>query len=203
MVSTGGEDKTIIVWKYNQKGKESRKEEQGDQSDGLDDLDEDIDVPMKIMQKRKPKEEVVEFFEAQDEGDQFMAVKPWLGAIKEPTYAYPKQTGQAPKAKIELEHVHGYRTKDCRQNLYYVDKKTVLYHAAAVLIYHSLEKNTQTLFTDHNDDILSIDYNRNQRSIMTGQIGPHPLVNYYVDQVLKFTFKGPVKKGILACAINP
>lgn len=132
-----------------------------------------------------------------------MAVKPWLGAIKQPTYAYPKQTGAAPKAKISLHHVHGYRTKDCRQNLYYIDKKTVLYHAAAVLIYHNLENNTQTLFTDHNDDILSIDYNRNQRSVITGQIGPHPLVNYYVDQVLKFTFKGPVKKGILACAINP
>jgi hypothetical protein len=29
-----------------------------------------------------------------------MAVKPWLGAIKEPTYAYPNQTGAAPKAKI-------------------------------------------------------------------------------------------------------
>ncbi len=28
-------------------------------------------------------------------------------------------------------------------------------------------------------------------------------MNYYVNKVLKFTFKGPVKKGILACAINP
>lgn len=51
-----------------------------------------------------------------------MAVKPWLGAIKEPTYAYPNQTGAAPKSKIQLHHVHGYRTKDCRQNLYYIDK---------------------------------------------------------------------------------
>jgi hypothetical protein len=35
---------------------------ESEESDGLDDLDEDIDVPMKIMQKRKPKKENVEFY---------------------------------------------------------------------------------------------------------------------------------------------
>ena len=51
-----------------------------------------------------------------------MAVKPWLGAIKQPSYQYPKQTQAPPKAKIKLQYVFGYRTKDCRQNLFYVDK---------------------------------------------------------------------------------
>lgn len=67
-----------------------------------------------------------------------MAVKPWLGAIKEPSYEYPAQTINPPKAKISLQYVFGYRTKDCRQNLFYVDKSTILYHAAAVLIYHDI-----------------------------------------------------------------
>lgn len=31
-----------------------------------------------------------------------MAVKPWLGAIKEPTYPFPKQTPNPPKAEIKL-----------------------------------------------------------------------------------------------------
>ncbi len=73
MVSTGGEDKTIIVWKYDQRLKAIKKQEEGEveseESDGLDDLDEDIDVPMKIMQKRKPKKENVEFYQEADEGD--------------------------------------------------------------------------------------------------------------------------------------
>lgn len=38
-----------------------------------------------------------------DEGDQFMAVKPWLGAIKEPSNSdYYKGTGKAPNAELEL-----------------------------------------------------------------------------------------------------
>ena len=49
-----------------------------------------------------------------------MAVKPWLGAIKEPTKPYYKGRGKAPKASLNLAYAHGYRTKDCRDNLKYV-----------------------------------------------------------------------------------
>ena len=70
-----------------------------------------------------------------------MAIKPWLGAIKEPTYEYPKQSRKMPKVDVELEYVHGYRCKDCRQNLYYGDKDTIIFHAAAVVINHSISKN--------------------------------------------------------------
>ena len=37
-----------------------------------------------------------------DEGDQFMAVKPWLGAIKEPTEPYYKGSGKPPPVELEL-----------------------------------------------------------------------------------------------------
>lgn len=56
----------------------------------------------------------------EDEGDQFMAVKPWLGAIKEPTQPYYKSRGKPPRANLSLRYAHGYRTKDCRNNLKYV-----------------------------------------------------------------------------------
>lgn len=72
--------------------------------------------------------------------------------------------------------MHGYRVKDCRQNLYYIDKDTILFHAAAVVIFHNISKNTQNLLTAHNDDILSIDYHRNSNQVITGELGPKPLV---------------------------
>jgi echinoderm microtubule-associated protein-like 6 len=56
----------------------------------------------------------------EDEGDQFMAVKPWLGAIKEPTIPFFKSTGKPPRASLVLAYAHGYRTKDCRNNLKFV-----------------------------------------------------------------------------------
>ena len=36
-------------------------------------------------------------------------------------------------AKLQLEYCHGYRAKDCRNNLRYLESgKEIIYHAAAV-----------------------------------------------------------------------
>lgn len=50
--------------------------------------------------------------EPEDKGDEFMAVKPWLGAIKEPTgYKMPAGQNKPPAVNIELNYVFGYRAK--------------------------------------------------------------------------------------------
>ena len=48
-----------------------------------------------------------------DGGDEFLAVKPWLGAIKPPTgYKNPPlNQNHPPKVDLALEYVHGYRAK--------------------------------------------------------------------------------------------
>lgn len=81
---------------------------------------------------------------ALDVGDEFMAVKPWLGAIKEPT-GYKKQSNAnlKPACSLNLEYVHGYRSKDCRNNLRYVDDNTIVYHAAAVCVVHDISENNK------------------------------------------------------------
>lgn len=97
----------------------------------------------------------------EDEGDQFMAVKPWLGAIKEPTKPYYKSKGKAPKASLNLTYAHGYRTKDCRDNLRYVSETQISYHTAGVGIVMNIEEHphTQTFFDAHGDDIISMAWN--------------------------------------------
>lgn len=102
-----------------------------------------------------------------------------------------------------MEYVHGYRVKDCRQNLYFQDEKVLIFHAAAVLIYHDTKNNSQKLLTDHRDDILSIAYHKNSEGVVTGELGPKPLVNYYRSGKLVHTFKAPVTKGVMALAISP
>lgn len=59
------------------------------------------------------------------------------------------------------------------------------------------------MFTDHTDDILSIDYHRPTDGVITGEVGPKPLVNYYRHAKLVRTFKAPVTKGVLTLAISP
>ena len=68
------------------------------------------------------------------EGDEFMAVKPWIGQMKEPTgFSKPlKNASKKPDIDLDLEWVHGYRSHDCKNNLSYLSDGTVAYHAAGV-----------------------------------------------------------------------
>ncbi|CAM9297903.1 unnamed protein product, partial [Heterosigma akashiwo] len=70
-------------------------------------------------------------------GDQFMAVKPWLGAIKAPTAEAMKafgyvEDGKPPRVSLELEWIYGYRCHDARNNLHYNAQGDAVYHTAAV-----------------------------------------------------------------------
>jgi microtubule-associated protein-like 6 len=74
-----------------------------------------------------------------------MAVKPWMGAIKEPSQPYynNKKVGhKPPPVDLAIEYVYGYRTKDMRSNLYYLKSGKVLYNAAAVGIVLDIATNT-------------------------------------------------------------
>jgi len=73
------------------------------------------------------------------EGDQFMAVKPWLGVVNNsiPSKFKPsKRDGEAPDATLELEYIYGYRCHDARNNLRYNHEGKLVYHAAGVGIVH-------------------------------------------------------------------
>ena len=77
-------------------------------------------------------------------GDEFAATKPWLGAIKAPdgfedSVNFDKLK-KPPMAKLDLEYCHGYRAKDCRNNLRYLVSGKIVYHAAALGIV--LDKKT-------------------------------------------------------------
>jgi len=58
------------------------------------------------------------FVEKPEVGDQFMACKPWLGAIKAPD-VLPAINESMPEESYEIDFVHGYKSDLTRQNLYY------------------------------------------------------------------------------------
>lgn len=80
------------------------------------------------------------------DGDQFMAVKPWIGVVNNsvPTgYKPSKRDGETPDfASLKLEHIYGYRCHDARNNLRYNSEGNLVYHAAGVGIVHDTRTNT-------------------------------------------------------------
>jgi len=118
------------------------------------------------------------------EGDQFMAVKPWIGALKAPTNK-PANNPSAPSKKLELEYVYGYRAIDSRQNLFYTsDPSKVVYMTAALGVVLDKNSNTQRFFgggdikdtSSHNDDIMALAITPDRKIVATGQVGKNPII---------------------------
>ena len=77
------------------------------------------------------------------EGDEFAAVKPWLGAIKEPK-EHPKPNKKTPDEKLVIDWVYGYRSEEARQNLYFNTKGDAVYPTAALgVIYNFNERKVR------------------------------------------------------------
>jgi len=125
------------------------------------------------------------------DGEQFMATKPYKGAIVEPTN-HPPVNNSAPSVRYNLEHVYGYKCNDSRQNLYYGKQwDQVVYPAAALGIIHQISTNVQTFFgggmveskaknvsstqNAHTDDILCLHISKDYNYVATGQVGASPV----------------------------
>ena len=128
----------------------------------------------------------------------FMAVKPWLGAIVEPSNP-PTVDQSPPEQNLHLKHVYGYRASDSRQNCYYTAQNhEIVYMTAALGIILDTKKNTQkflgggetTSIKGHDDDITALEISLDKSKLITGSVGKNPLICVWnlVDYSLLFQF---------------
>jgi hypothetical protein len=79
------------------------------------------------------------------EGDEFAAVKPWLGAIKEPKNK-PKANKKEPVDNYGIDWIYGYRSEEARMNAQFNEKGMAVYPAAAVGVVFDYKNMTQVYF---------------------------------------------------------
>jgi microtubule-associated protein-like 6 len=111
-------------------------------------------------------------------GDESMAVKPWKGAVREPsTWTDKPDMGGQPKENLELCHVYGYRGWDCRNNMSHAhSSKEIIYHVAGAGIVYNIENHTQVINTSNDDDITCLSVHPEGHTVATGQIGKKPKI---------------------------
>ena len=118
------EDPNVLSWLTGEPEKSKE--------DGHDSLDSDDDI---LLEGHFPErsdehakytdpdyhEESADPFENNSAGDEFPAVKPFLGNIKDPSNVSElDHDGDLPSQHLQLEHVHGYSASGpCRNNVFY------------------------------------------------------------------------------------
>ncbi|KAL3321310.1 Echinoderm microtubule-associated protein-like 1 [Cichlidogyrus casuarinus] len=78
-----------------------------------------------------------------------------------------------PKETLQLEWVYGYRGKDCRDNILYLQTGELCYFVASTVVLFNPEANTQRHYLGHNDDIKTIALHPDLVTVATGQLTGH------------------------------
>ena len=118
-------------------------------------------------------------------GDEFMAVRPWLATIKEPTnFTARTHSIEMPEANLELEWVYGYSAQDQRNNLRYClndsnGNTRIVYPAASLAVVYHPVNHTQQFYHGHDDDITSLAMHPDGDVFATGQLGRDPTIHVW------------------------
>lgn len=149
----------------------------------------------------------LEIFHALEEmgGDEFMAIKPWTGAIREPSNWNHVENPLEPDQELQLNFVYGYRAFDTRNNLRYADDKwEIVYHAAAIGVVYNAKTHTQIYNRDHTDDIISLAVHPEGHTVATGEQGKNPkIIIWDANSGSSLSsIKGFHKRGVSQLAFN-
>lgn len=169
-----------------------------------------------------------DFFDFEEEDvdiniQEFMAVKPWIGAIAEPD-DHPPVNKAKPDQTYQLEYVYGYRCQDSRQNVYYNSSGNIVYITAALGVILDKASNTQTFFgggevdneskqvastaNHHTNDIMCLNVNTTggRNLACSGQVGKYaPCFVWNTETGEKIRRVELTKdcREVSACAIHP
>ncbi|EGD80929.1 hypothetical protein PTSG_01512 [Salpingoeca rosetta] len=188
MVTTGGADQSVFVWKYHPEGGlesieyDSEEGVSDYEDEDLDALDSDVETEVQVDYSRKK--------------------TPPPPAAK----AAKVSRKPPPLHSARLSHVHGYRGYDCRNNLFYDSSLDVLiYHIAALAIVVDMKTWEQSFYVGHTDDILCLAHHPEDDLVATGQVGKDPPIHIWhlKERKALSILKGSHSRGVCAVSFHP
>ncbi|KAF7251686.1 Echinoderm microtubule-associated protein-like 5, partial [Varanus komodoensis] len=194
LVTVGGGDTSLMLWTHEMEG--HRESRQCDSEESDLDSEEDGGYDSDVTREN----EINYTIKALSTNIRPMfGIKPHLQQ-KEPSVderppvsrALPQpeklQTNNVGKKKrpiedLVLELVFGYRGRDGRNNVHYLnDGADIIYHTASVGILYNVATGSQSFYQEHNDDILCLTINQHPKFInlvATGQVATAPCIHIW------------------------
>ena len=192
VISTGGNDMTVMVWETDVGGATEEPINEPENTDlNEDDFEGEIFVDRARQQREtvkalrrqndsvnlKKMQDHGEFMEEDmGEGDEALAVLPWKGQIKPPSgFKRPsKNQSDPPNIELQLEWVHGYKG-NCAKNNLCMTNNGLAYNIAGLGVVYDPNLHTQAFFQHHTDDVTAIAFHPNGSLVATGENGKKPV----------------------------
>ncbi|XP_072031189.1 echinoderm microtubule-associated protein-like 6 isoform X3 [Amphiura filiformis] len=205
VISTGGGDHAIFMWRYNPEGiPVEETDDSGHDTGYLDSNSEDSDSDLSDAAEldsdiEREKEKDYDRAVYKDDLNQLKRIKKQQ---KNSGTVDGQKRNQAPSEGIRLEFIHGYRGYDCRNNLFYTQSGEVVYHVAAVGVLYNRETHSQRFYLEHSDDILCLCIHPLKDIVATGQLGRDPAIHVWDAESCKSlaVLKGHHQRGV--CAVD-
>ncbi|GMH46698.1 hypothetical protein TrVE_jg371 [Triparma verrucosa] len=179
------------------------------------DAEGSIDVDSDVEREGNPNDnDCVEMDDGMDDirGEdaeaELMAVKPYIKAIKEPSWYNHPLNPEGPPSSLNLDVIHGYRAFDCRNNVkFLVGGHQCMYFAAGVVIKCDVDTGKQYFYMEHTNDVMSMAVSRDVNGIQyvaSGEIGAEPTINIFDAKTMQtvVSVKGFHKRGVHLLAFS-
>jgi WD40 repeat protein/Ca2+-binding EF-hand superfamily protein len=195
LVSIGGSDKTILIWKH-----ELEVEEDSD-SEGtarLSGSGSSISSASSNFGERKQAagEDGPVGGGFDDEGDDpwtqedskpaLTDIRQWKSSLVEPTVAIHKE--ELTDCDFDLKWVHGYRCNNVCNNVFYSARSDIVYHAARVcIVYNRNAEQQRFLQGAHSDDVSGIAAHPDGNIFASSDVSSRPLIIIWDSTDMKVT----------------
>jgi len=147
-------------------------------------------------------------------GEEFMAVKPWIGAMKEPSSHSPADVNSSPPDEaLELSYAFGYRCRGVFDNVHFSAAGELVYPAAAIGVIANPEDGSQRFYQGHVDDIMCLAVDSTGTLAATGgkasidSRGRRALPAVHIWDIATgeavAVIKGTLKRQVTALAFSP
>ena len=187
VVSLGGTDHSVFQWRVTRD--DDHVEEKVKEVTKKVEMENEADTPYVL--------------EHVGQGDEFLALKPWLGAIKAPTKS-PVLRKTCPSSYLELSFVHGSSARP-RSVKYLRKRKVFAYTVAAMVVLHDLSSNSQSYFRGyHTGQIRSMAISNDERICASGGSGQKPCVYVWCTKTFRvITRLAGHRRSVDALAFSP
>uniref|UniRef100_A0A8B9D2A6 EMAP like 5 n=2 Tax=Anser TaxID=8842 RepID=A0A8B9D2A6_9AVES len=191
LVTVGGADTSLMLWTYEMEGHRDTRQCDSEESDldseedgGYDSdvtRENEINYTIKALSTNiRPMFGIKPHLQQKEptlDERQGVVRPPVSRALPQPEKLQTNNVGKKkrPIEDLILELVFGYRGKDCRNNVHYLnDGADVIYHTASIGILYNVATGSQSFYQEHNDDILCLTVNQHPKFtniVATGQVG--------------------------------